>query len=189
MKKSLKCAKFEEVIPHGDYHIFTDGATFNNGRKDPNLPSLGGWGFVVLNNNKDIILEDSGFPITETTISLMEMEAVIQSIKQFIKSKCTRSNYENPINITITSDSQYVITGITEWIYNWKKKNWLNNERKPVANKEQWETIAALSGIDCGKVVNITWFKCKSHTNFRENDLADKLASLALKDCRKYFGV
>ena len=93
--------------------IFTDGACSGN-------PGVGGWG--VLLRYKDIEKELSGGE-KETTNNRMELTAVIEALKA-LKTRC---------NITLYTDSKYVMSGITEWLKNWKKNNWKTAHKKAMS--------------------------------------------------------
>jgi ribonuclease HI len=124
--------------------IYTDGACSVNTRK-------GGWGVYI----KDKKIKLSG-NTTNTTNNQMEMTAVIEALKYF-KTKQ---------NITIYSDSIYIIKGITEWIEGWKKKDW-----KKVKNKDFWLEIDRLNQFHI-----ITWKHVSAHSGIEGNEIADKLA-------------
>ena len=95
--------------------IFTDGACSGN-------PGKGGWGAIL--RFKDKVKELSGFE-PETTNNRMELTAVIKAL-EIIKFPC---------NIIISTDSQYVAKGITEWLPKWKLKDWRTANKKPVKKK------------------------------------------------------
>ena len=98
--------------------IYTDGACRGN-------PGVGGWGAILKYENKT--KEIKGFS-KETTNNIMELTAVIEALKQ-LNRKC---------DIIITTDSNYVKNGITEWIHNWKKNGWKTANKKSVKNKNLW---------------------------------------------------
>ena len=74
--------------------------------------------------------------------------------------------------IEIFSDSKYVILGITEWIFNWQKKNWRNAAKKPVLNKELWEELYKLT-----QRFKIKWIYVEGHNDNKYNDRADEIAT------------
>ena len=96
--------------------IFTDGACKGN-------PGPGGWGAIM--KYGDHVKELNGYSV-ETTNNIMELTAVIEALKSLTR----------PCKIILTTDSNYVKNGITEWIHSWKKKGWKTANKKPVKNKE-----------------------------------------------------
>ena len=138
--------------------IYTDGACSGN-------PGKGGWAAIILNSD----LNESSISGSEsnTTNNRMELLAAIMALKK-IKKKS---------DITIFTDSKYVKDGITDWIKKWKLNNWKNSNKKPVKNKDLWIKLNAL----CQKN-NVTWKWVKGHSNNKYNDLADELATNAVKN-------
>ena len=98
--------------------IYTDGACSGN-------PGPGGWGFVIIDgeNTKSFSGGEDA-----TTNNRMELTAAIKAIESVDINE----------SIMLHTDSTYVQKGITEWIINWKKKNWITSTKKPVANKDLW---------------------------------------------------
>ena len=135
--------------------IYTDGACRGN-------PGIGGWGAIL--KYESSIKEINGFE-KETTNNIMELKAVIESLKQ-LNRKC---------NIIITTDSNYVKNGITKWIHNWKLNGWKTANKKPVKNKDLWMQLDELS-----KQHQIKWKWIKGHSGHPENERADTLANLAI---------
>ena len=135
--------------------IFTDGACKGN-------PGPGGWGAIL--KYGDHIKELKGYS-SETTNNIMELTAVIEALKSLTR----------PCNIILTTDSNYVKNGITDWIHNWKKKNWKTANKKPVKNKELWLTLDKL-------VIEhtIEWHWVRGHTGHPDNERADQLANEAI---------
>jgi ribonuclease HI len=133
-----------------DIIIYTDGACQNN-------PGPGGWAAVLLyKGHKKTI---SGYS-PSTTNNIMELTACIEALKTIKKD----------YPITIYSDSKYVISGITEWIKNWKPR-WVKADGKPVLNKQYWIELDSLSSK-----FQITWKWVKGHSGDEYNELADQLA-------------
>ena len=135
--------------------IYTDGACRGN-------PGIGGWGAIL--KYESSIKEINGFE-KETTNNIMELKAVIESLKQ-LNRKC---------NIIITTDSNYVKNGITKWIHNWKLNGWKTSNKKPVKNKNLWIELDTLSSQH-----QIKWEWIKGHSGHPENERADALANLAI---------
>ena len=137
--------------------IFTDGACKGN-------PGPGGWGAILnYNEHKKEIYGSS----PNTTNNVMELTAVIKAL-QILKEPC---------NIILTTDSNYVKDGITDWIHNWKKNGWKTANKKPVKNKEIWIELDKLSSIH-----TIEWKWVKGHSGHPENERADELANEAIAE-------
>ena len=137
--------------------IYTDGACKGN-------PGKGGWGVVIIDN--DLKKELSGSSIN-TTNNIMEMTAAIKALSYFKIKK----------DILIFTDSKYVLLGITEWIYNWKKNNWQNKKKEQVKNKKLWLDLDRLNQYH-----KVEWKWVKAHNGDPGNERADYLASHAATD-------
>jgi ribonuclease HI len=137
--------------------IFTDGACKGN-------PGPGGWGAIM--KYGDHVKELNGYS-AETTNNIMELTAVIEALKSLTR----------PCNIILTTDSNYVKNGITEWIHNWKKKGWKTANKKPVKNKECWLQL----DVEVQRH-QIEWKWVKGHSGHPENERADELANEAVED-------
>ena len=136
--------------------IFTDGACKGN-------PGPGGWGAIM--KYGDHVKELNGCS-AETTNNIMELTAVIEALKSLTR----------PCKIILTTDSNYVKNGITEWIHNWKKKGWKTANKKPVKNKEFWQQLD-----EEVKRHTIEWKWVKGHSGHPENERADELANEAVE--------
>lgn len=137
--------------------IFTDGACRGN-------PGPGGWGVLLRFGEHEKSLYGGE---TETTNNRMELMAAIKGL-QAIKG---------PSKITLTTDSKYVMQGITEWIVNWKKRGWKTANKKPVKNVDLWQSLDAEI-----QAHNIEWKWVKGHSGHRENEIADDLANLGIDE-------
>lgn len=132
--------------------IFTDGACSGN-------PGIGGWGALL--RYKDIEKELSGGE-QNTTNNRMELTAVIEALKA-LKTTC---------NITLYTDSKYVMCGITEWMENWKRNGWkTTNKKSDVKNVDLWQQLDELI-----KKHEIRWVWVKGHNGHPENERVDTLA-------------
>ena len=139
------------------YKIYTDGACSGN-------PGPGGWGAVIFDqDNKQKNISGSE---KNTTNNRMELLAAIMSLKKI------KSNSE----VIIFTDSTYVKNGITEWMKNWKKNGWKNSSKKPVKNKDLWEKLDKLCEAN-----SVSWKWVKGHSTNEFNNLADELATKAIK--------
>jgi len=138
--------------------IYTDGACSGN-------PGKGGWGVVILENNKNEIFLNGGDD--NTTNNRMELTAAIEALK----------HYQNKKDITLITDSKYVKDGIQSWIQNWKKNGWKTAAKKPVKNKELWVELDDLIAKH-----NINWEWIKGHAGNKHNEKADYLARRYIED-------
>ena len=139
------------------YKIYTDGACSVN-------PGPGGWGAVIFDqNNKQKNISGSE---KNTTNNRMELLAAIMSLKKI------KTNSE----VVIFTDSTYVKNGITEWMKNWKKNGWKNSSKKPVKNKDLWVKLDKLCEAN-----RVSWKWVKGHSTNEFNNLADELATKAIK--------
>ena len=138
-------------------HIFTDGACKGN-------PGPGGWGAIM--KYGDNVKELNGYS-SKTTNNIMEITAVIEALKSLTR----------PCAIILTTDSNYVKNGITQWIHNWKKKGWKTANKKPVKNKECWLQL----DVEVQRH-QIEWKWVKGHSGHPENERADELANEAVED-------
>ena len=132
--------------------IYTDGACSGN-------PGIGGWGGIIIIPEKKPIHLYGGLDLT--TNNQMELTASIKTLKYFNEHQ----------NITIYTDSKYVMNGIESWIINWKKNGWKTAAKKPVKNRNLWEEL----DNEITKHT-IKWKWIKGHTGNEYNELADKLA-------------
>ena len=138
--------------------IYTDGACSGN-------PGVGGWGVVL--RYRDIEKELSGAE-AQTTNNRMEMTAVINAL-QALKYPC---------NITLYTDSKYVMDGINQWLPNWKKNNWKTaNKNRPVKNIDLWQRLDELLSQH-----EIRWVWVKGHNGNIDNERVDTLARSAIKE-------
>ena len=134
-----------------EVHAFTDGACSGN-------PGPGGWGVLLRMGKHEKELsggEDA------TTNQQMELQAAVEALKALSR----------PCNITIHSDSKYVVQGMSEWIHNWKAKGWKTAGKKPVSNLERWQELDLLAAKH-----QVTWQWIKGHAGHPENERADELA-------------
>ena len=139
------------------YKIYTDGACTGN-------PGPGGWGAVIF--DQDDKQKNISGSEKNTTNNRMELLAAIMSLKKI------KSNSE----VIIFTDSTYVKNGITEWMKNWKKNGWKNSNKKPIKNKDLWIKLDKLCQSN-----SVSWKWVKGHSNNKFNNLADELATKAIK--------
>ena len=140
--------------------IYTDGACSGN-------PGPGGWGFVIIDGENTKSFSGSENP---TTNNRMELTAAIKAIE----------SVDMGVSIILHTDSTYVQKGITEWIINWKKNNWISSTKKPVANKDLW---IKLDEYNSSRDIRWTWVKAHQSDDSNDsiyNNMADKLATGAI---------
>ena len=140
--------------------VYTDGACRGN-------PGAGGWGVLLRYGDKE--KELYGYEENSTN-NKMELMAAIQGLEAL----------KRPCNVILTTDSQYVRQGITQWIHNWKKKNWQTAQKKPVKNKELWQRLDAAA-----KKHEVQWKWVKGHSGHEENERVDELANRAIDEKKK----
>ena len=137
--------------------VFTDGACKGN-------PGPGGWGALL--RYGDTEKELYGYQ-AKSTNNQMELMAAIQGLEAL----------KRPCKVTLTTDSQYVRQGITQWIHNWKKNNWRTASKKPVKNKELWQQLVSASAKH-----DLQWNWVKGHSGHVENERVDDLANRAIEE-------
>ncbi|WP_020559902.1 ribonuclease HI [Thiofilum flexile] len=142
---------------HSVVYAFTDGACRGN-------PGKGGWGVLLRFGEHEKELK--GYQ-AEATNNQMELMAAIQALEAL----------KRPCQVILTTDSQYVRQGITEWISGWKRKGWRNAKGEAVKNKELWQRLeqATLSH-------EIDWRWVKGHSGHAENERVDQLANQAIEE-------
>ena len=137
--------------------IFSDGACRGN-------PGPGGWGALLRFGD----LEKPLFGGEQhTTNNRMEIMAALEALNSLTE----------PCKVILTTDSQYVRKGITEWIEGWKARGWKTAARKPVKNQDLWEALD-----DARQIHDIEWLWVKGHSGHRENEIADQLANRGIDE-------
>ncbi|MBK4765143.1 MAG: ribonuclease HI [Pantoea sp. Brub] len=131
--------------------VFTDGSCLNN-------PGPGGYAIILQYRSYEKILSAGYYYTTNNRMELMATIVSLETLKQ-------------PCYILLSTDSQYVYHGITNWIHNWKKLGWKKNNKTPVKNIDLWQRLdLALSDHQ------IQWNWVKSHMNHPENERCDIIA-------------
>lgn len=140
-----------------EVEIFTDGACRGN-------PGPGGWGAILRSGGRERELHGGE---AVTTNNRMELMAAIRGLEALSRS----------CRVAITTDSQYVRKGMTEWLPNWKRRGWRTAAKKPVKNADLWQRLDAL--CDEHEVV---WHWVRGHTGHPENERADALANRGIDE-------
>ena len=135
--------------------IYTDGACSGN-------PGPGGWGSVLMYNGHRRELSGGE---AQTTNNRMELMAVIQALETL----------KRPCEVVLHTDSTYVMKGMTEWLENWKRRNWRTADRKPVKNVELWQRLEQAIGRHA-----VQWRWVRGHSGVAGNERADELARRAI---------
>ncbi len=136
--------------------IFTDGACSGN-------PGPGGWGTILRFGGHE--KELSGYD-PETTNNRMELTGAIAGLEALTR----------PCRVRLTTDSEYVKKGMTEWLTGWVRRGWKNAQKKPVANRDLWERLLELS-----EKHHIEWHWVRGHDGHAENERCDSLARAAIE--------
>ena len=131
--------------------VYTDGSCLGN-------PGPGGYGAILIYNDSRRELSDG---YAHTTNNRMEMLACIKGL-QALTETC---------EVTLTTDSQYVRQGITQWIHNWKKRGWKTAAKQPVKNSDLWKLLDSAQ-----EKHKVTWQWVKGHSGHPENERCDDLA-------------
>ncbi|MDX1803167.1 MAG: ribonuclease HI [Alcanivorax sp.] len=137
--------------------IFTDGACRGN-------PGPGGWGAVLRygKHERELFGGES-----DTTNNRMELMAAIQALET-LSERC---------QVVVTTDSKYVMDGITQWLANWKRRNWKTASRQPVKNAELWQRLD-----QAAQRHDVEWRWVKGHSGHPENERADQLANRGIDE-------
>lgn len=142
-------------------YAYTDGACSGN-------PGPGGWGVLLSYRGHEKTL--SGYE-AETTNNRMELTAAIKALQAL----------NRPCHIVLTTDSRYVQQGVTQWIDGWIRRDWKTANNKPVLNQDLWRLLL----IERDRHLSIDWCWVKGHAGHRENEIADKLATDAIKKAKE----
>lgn len=137
--------------------IYTDGACRGN-------PGPGGWGALLRYEDAEKTLH-GGEP--NTTNNRMELMAAIQALEAL----------KRPCRVELTTDSQYLRKGITEWMADWKRRGWKTAAKKPVKNRDLWERLDALVALH-----EIRWHWVRGHSGHAENEIVDALANRGIDE-------
>ncbi|SRR5690606_34875378 len=137
--------------------IFTDGACRGN-------PGPGGWGALLRYRGHEKTLYGGE---RSTTNNRMELMAAIMALEHL----------KRPCQVVLTTDSEYVRKGITEWLENWKRRGWKTAARQPVKNADLWQRLDAAAQRH-----QVEWRWVRGHSGHPENELADALANRGIDE-------
>ena len=141
-------------------HIYTDGACRGN-------PGPGGWGALLCYQDQEKTLQGAE---PDTTNNRMELMAAIQALETLSR----------PCDVVLTTDSNYVRLGITQWIKGWKKNGWRTSQKATVKNEDLWQRLDAVT-----QKHQIDWQWVKGHSGHPQNERADQLATSAIDQLEK----
>lgn len=133
-------------------NVYTDGACSGN-------PGAGGWGAVIVYKGTEKELSGGQ---AQTTNNRMELTAVIMALRAL----------KEPCSVTLTSDSKYVVDGVTRgWAKSWRAKGWRKGDGKPALNPDLWGELLELLELHS---VEFVWVK--GHAGHPYNERCDRLA-------------
>lgn len=140
-----------------EVEIFTDGACRGN-------PGPGGWAALLRTGDHEKLVKGA---TVDTTNNRMELMAAIEGLRAL----------NRPSVVSLTTDSQYVRQGITQWINGWKKNGWRTSQRKPVKNQDLWQVLDEVLTQH-----NVAWHWVKGHSGHDENERVDEAANVAIDE-------
>jgi ribonuclease HI len=149
-----------ETLNKSVVEIFADGACSGN-------PGPGGYAAILRSDKKEREISGSD---EHTTNNRMEMMAVISALEAL----------KLPCKVRVTTDSTYIVKGMSEWIKGWIRNGWRNSQKKEVLNRDLWERMLAAS-----KPHEVEWVWIKGHNGHAENERCDELARNEIDECRK----
>jgi ribonuclease HI len=143
--------------------IYSDGACSGN-------PGVGGWGCILRAGAHEKELSGADGDTTNNRMELMAAIAGLEALKK-------------PCTVVVTSDSQYLVKGMTEWLAGWRAKGWRNSRKEEVLNRDLWERLHGLAQRH-----RITWVWVRGHNGHAENERCDQLARQAIDTFRRESG-
>ncbi|HMK60056.1 MAG TPA: ribonuclease HI [Dissulfurispiraceae bacterium] len=140
--------------------IYADGACSGN-------PGPGGFGAILRSGGREKELSGCEPHTTNNRMELMGVISALEALKR-------------PCSIKVTTDSNYVVKGMSEWIRSWVQNNWRNSQKKEVLNRDLWERLLAAA-----KGHEVEWVWIKGHNGHAENERCDELARLEIERSRR----
>ena len=137
--------------------MFTDGACRGN-------PGPGGWAALLRYRDTEKTIRGAEYA---TTNNRMELMAAIEGLAALKRRS----------EVTLTTDSQYVRQGITQWIQSWKRRGWRRADKQPVLNQDLWQRLDALNERH-----DVSWHWVKGHSGHTENEAVDRAANVAIDE-------
>jgi ribonuclease HI len=144
----------------GGITIHTDGGCLGN-------PGPGGWAFILASESGESSSSGSENP---TTNNRMELKAVIHALEK------VKSEFPAHGEVSVSTDSQYVQKGITQWINGWKRNGWKTSAKEPVKNRDLWERLDSLSSE-----IRPRWVWVKGHAGHPENERCDAMVGETIR--------
>jgi ribonuclease HI len=146
--------------------VFTDGAAKGN-------PGPGGWGAIVVTPDRRVT--ELGGGSAHTTNNRMELSGAIAALQHVANQ---------PGRVAIYTDSTYLIQGITQWVWGWRKRGWKTAQGGDVLNRELWEQVSSLVGarqqvstrVDAGARGDVQWHWVRGHVGTPGNERADQIS-------------
>lgn len=123
---------------------------------------MGGYGAILRYGSAEKELSGAD---GDTTNNRMELTAAIKALEALSR----------PCAVTITTDSQYLVKGMTEWLSGWVRRGWVNSRKEPVLNRDLWERLMELTGKH-----QVRWVWVRGHNGHLENERCDALARRAI---------
>jgi ribonuclease HI len=136
--------------------VFTDGAAKGN-------PGPGGWGVVIVTPDQRVTELGGGSP--HTTNNKMELSGAIAALRQVA---------DDPRPVAIYTDSTYVIQGITQWVFGWRRRGWKTAQGGDVLNRDLWEELSSLAGDRARNSIDWRWVR--GHNGTAGNERVDEIA-------------
>ncbi len=143
--------------------IFCDGACSGN-------PGPGGFGCILRSGGREKELSGAEPHTTNNRMELLGAITALESLKR-------------PCEVALTTDSQYLVKGMTEWIQGWIRKGWKNSKKEDVLNRDLWERLLALTAVH-----RVQWRWIRGHNGHVENERCDELARGAILQMQKQTG-
>lgn len=143
--------------------IFCDGACSGN-------PGPGGFGCILRSGTREKELSGADLHTTNNRMELLAAITALESLKR-------------PCEVTLTTDSQYLVKGMTEWIPGWIRNGWKNSKKEDVLNRDLWERLLALSSVH-----QVHWRWIRGHNGHPENERCDELARKAVLEMQRRSG-
>ena len=140
--------------------IFCDGACSGN-------PGPGGYGAILRYGGHEKELSGAE---GDTTNNRMELTGAITALESL----------KRPCRVVVTTDSQYLVKGMREWLDGWVRKGWKNSKKEPVLNRDLWERLLGLA-----KIHQIEWVWVRGHDGHLENERCDELARKAIEEFKQ----